>query len=87
MEICPKCAMNYKSKYAKMCNKCRAELNRKHIPTKEELADLMTKMPNEKIAKIYHVSDKTIGNWIAKLGLKPRGRSGRHGKYYRELTQ
>ena len=53
-----------------LCVQCQHKFQRKvQWPTKEELTALHDKMPNTKIAKIYGVSDKTIGKWLKKYGI------------------
>lgn len=67
--ICPKCGINLKTINANMCLECWNTEQTKHIPSKDELIKLKRTLSNVKIAKIYHVSDKTIGNWLAKYNI------------------
>ena len=50
-------------------NAWKGSHKRKLKMTKTELENLVWKLPKSKIAKIYHVSDSTIGKWCRKLGI------------------
>lgn len=54
---------------------CYKEDKTSAIPDKLELERLVWEMPSTKVAKIYNVSDRTIGKWCVKLGIEkpPRG--------------
>ena len=84
--ICPVCGKNNKSSDAKMCTECYKKDIIKNIPSKEELLELIPIMPNTKIAQKYGVSDRAVGKWLVRYNIPPRGRSGKHAYYYRELA-
>ncbi len=55
---------------------CAKAKSSAHIPSKEELVDLVSTLPFTKIGKLYNVSDKTIRNWCNKLGIELGSRVG-----------
>lgn len=78
------CGNIIKTKQAKTCIKCfkrcGSQKNRPYYrttkkPSKEELQDLLWKMPTTHIAKRYNVSDSAVGKWckIYNIDKPPRG--------------
>lgn len=70
------CGNIIKTRQAKTCPKCFGKQNRKvNRPTKEELQDLLWKMPTTHIAQKYNVSDNAVGKWckIYDIDKPPRG--------------
>jgi hypothetical protein len=66
---CPECCAKI-SGYRKdqRCQSCANKIRSREMqliskPSKDELQDMLWKMPATRIAKIYNVSDKTVGNW------------------------
>lgn len=57
---------------------CSTECYRKHaainIPSPDKLAKQVWEMPATKLAKLYNVSDRTIGKWCTKFGITKPGR-------------
>ena len=60
---------------SKECLRLSAYKGIKLKPTKEELADMLWKIPTTQIAASYSVSDKAVERWVKKFGLTkpPRG--------------
>lgn len=64
LETCPTCG-GWKHPQGKNCIKCSAIKNRKVTrPSKEELEDLVKKLPMTAIGKMFGVSDNAIRKWI-----------------------
>ena len=60
---------------SRKCLELSAYKGYKNKPTKEELSDMLWKIPTTKIAANYSVSDKAVERWVKKFGLTkpPRG--------------
>ncbi len=71
---CPNCE-NLKHQHAKLCESCyRMEQRKVTWPTKEELEDILTKLPMTKIGAKYNVSDNSIRKWCKYYGIETKGR-------------
>lgn len=71
-DICPICQVNLKLTTSKMCNECRKKEKAKNIPLKNELENLIYKLPFTQIGALYGVSDNAVRKWCQKYGLPYR---------------
>ena len=67
-DMCPICGKQ-KFAVASICRDCYNADNAKHIPSKEELCELLMKYNMVQIGKMFCVSDNTIRKWCKKRGL------------------
>ena len=62
----------YKTLYCS--NKCYLQAREANIPNPKILAKEVWEMPSTALAQKYNVSDRMIGKWCAKFGIKKPGR-------------
>ena len=67
--ICPLCNKNNKSLKAEMCMECSLKERALNIPSKDEVENLIYKMPFTKIGELYGVSDNAVRKWCKKYNL------------------
>lgn len=66
--ICPVCG-NRKDWKADMCKNCRDKEKSKHIPSKEEISNLLLNNSMCVIGRMYGVSDNAVRKWCKKYNL------------------
>ena len=70
---CPKCHRLFiPDEYSKtFCSiKCYLDNKTERIPSPEILSRQVWEMPSQQLAKIYNVSDRMIGKWCDKFGIR-----------------
>ena len=55
-----------------MCSECYKNKRTENIPSKDELEELIGKMPIVKIGEIYGVSDNAVRKWCIKYNIQFR---------------
>ena len=77
---CKKCGQFVTYGSRGLCRKCYNDMKSSHIPSKEELYDLLLQFPFSKVGEMFDVSNNAVRKWCDKYNIP------RHSSYYRNVA-